>query len=121
MIDRKLHTIDAEGISAGRLASRIAYLLQGKHKPGFLNHVDSGDKVMVQNVGKMKFTGKKMSQKLYHRYSGYPGGIITTQLQTLYNKNPQRLLRMMINNMLPKNRLRSNRLKRLSFEKQYDK
>ena len=112
---RNLHTVDAEGKIAGRLASQIAILLQGKHKVTYMPHTDCGDMVQVQNVDKMKFSGNKMIKELYHRFTGYPGGIRTTRLDEFFKKNPEKLLKLITKNMLPKNKLQARMLKRLSF------
>jgi len=112
-MERNTHTIDATGKIAGRLASEIAILLQGKHKVSYQSHIDGGDKVAVTNVKQMKFSGKKLAQKVYHRTTGYPGGIRTTQLKDLMANNPAEALRKVVLNMLPKNKFRPNRMKRL--------
>ena len=114
---RTVHTIDAEDKIAGRLASQIAVLLQGKHKPSYQPNIDGGDAVHIENVGKMRFSGKKLEKKVYHRFTGYPGGIRTTRLSELFENRPEHVLRMMVQNMLPKNKLRNGMLKRLSFVK----
>jgi len=75
MIERKLHKIDASGKAPGRLATQIAIILRGKNKPEFEPHIDAGDIVEISNADELKFTGKKIEQKKYHRYSGYPGGL----------------------------------------------
>ena len=116
-MQRKSHIIDATDKIAGRLASRIAFLLQGKHKASYQAHLDEGDIVIVQNVGQMKFSGKKLEQKIYYRHTGYPGGIRTAKLSDRVQKNPRQLLMDMIWNMLPDNKLRNPRIKRLRFEK----
>ena len=116
-MNRDVKIIDAADQVAGRLASRIAFILQGKHKPAYQSHQDLGYFVQVINVDKLKFTGKKLAKKIYYRNTGYPGGIRTTKLSDLLAKRPDRLLRMMVSTMLPKNRLRQPRLKRLLFGK----
>ena len=117
MIQRELKTIDASTKTAGRIASQIAVWLIGKHKVSYQPQIDGGDLVKVLNVSQMKFSGKKLTKKVYHRYTGYPGGIITTSMKELYAKNPKKLLWKMVYDMLPKNRLRSRRIKRLTFAK----
>lgn len=114
---RAKHTIDAAGAVAGRLASQIATLLQGKHKVTFQPHIDAGDFVNIENAKDMKFTGKKLTNKLYHRFTGYPGGIMTKKLQERMDINPEELLRQMVYGMLPKNKLRPKMIKRLTFIK----
>ncbi len=116
-MERKTHTIDATGKVFGRLASQIAVLLHGKHKPEFETHIDLGDIVIVKNAGGVVFTGKKLMQIQYHRYSGYPGGLKTEKAKGLIIKNPEKMLRQAVYNMLPKNRLRSQMIKRLRFIK----
>lgn len=113
---REEHAIDAAGQSVGRLASEIAIILQGKNKPTYQPHIDNGDSVTVSNVSQMKFTGKKLDQKQYHRYSGYPGGITTTSAKKQMDENPQAVLRRAVELMLPSNKLRSEMLKRLIIE-----
>lgn len=112
-MERKIHKIDAQGKVAGRLATQIAVLLQGKHKTSYQPHIDGGDTVEIDNVAGLKFSGKKLEQKLYHRNTGYPGGIRTKQLKDLIVSNPAEVLRKTVHNMLPKNKLRPKMLKRL--------
>ena len=114
-MERKLHKIDARGKIAGRLASEISLLLQGKNKVTYQSHLDCGDKVEVINVAQMKFSGKKLEQKIYYRHTGYPGGIRTTKLKDLMEHNPAEALRKILYNMLPKNKLRAKMLKRLTI------
>ncbi len=114
-MERKLHKIDATGKIAGRLASEIAILLQGKNKVSYQAHLDCGDIVEVINVNAIKFSGNKLNSKLYHRYTGYPGGIRTTKLKDLMEKDPAEVLRKILYNMLPKNKLRAKMLKRLNI------
>lgn len=97
------------------MASRIAFLLQGKHKPSYQGNTDCGDMVEVTNVAGMKFSGNKLQAKTYHRYSGYPGGIRNIKLSDLMAKHPDRALRQIVKDMLPKNRLQKNMLKRLTI------
>ena len=115
-IERKTHQIDATDQSVGRLATQIATLLRGKHKANYSPQVDNGDFVIVTNINKLKFTGKKLEQKKYYRYSGYPGGLKTTKLKELFGNNPQEVLKKAVYNMLPKNRLRQHMIKRLTFK-----
>ncbi len=112
-IERKLHKIDAEGKSAGRLASQIALLLRGKNKPEYLPHIDGGDIVEVGNVDKMKFTGKKTEQKKYFHYSGYPGGLKEKKMSDILKSDPGEVLRRAVREMLPPTRLRRGMMKRL--------
>lgn len=114
-LKRDWYEVDAEGKTVGRLATEIARVLIGKHKPVFSQHVDVGDFVIVTNADKVQFTGKKWTQKMYYRHSGYPGGLKATSAATVRDKHPDRLIRLAVNGMLPKNRLRSRRLKRLKI------
>jgi large subunit ribosomal protein L13 len=114
-IERQKHQLDATDRSAGRLATEIATLLRGKHKPEFVPHVDMGDIVEVSNASRMRFTGKKLEQKKYYRYSGYPGGIKETKLSELKEEKPEEVLERAVRNMLPANKLRKNMLKRLTI------
>lgn len=98
---RKWLTIDATGVTLGRLASEIATLLRGKHKPTFTRHVDCGDFVIVTNVEKMKLTGSKATTKLYHHHTGYVGGVKTINAGDLLKKNPAFMLREAVVGMLP--------------------
>lgn len=116
-IERKTHTIDATGKSLGRLASQVALLLRGKEKADFAPHRDMGDFVTVENVGSMRFTGKKPQQKMYYRHSGYLGGLREQRLEELFERSPQEVLRKAVAGMLPKTKLRSQQLRRLSLKK----
>jgi len=111
-----LHTIDATNQSLGRLASKIAIVLRGKDKPTFQSHILPTEKVKIINVKKVKFTGTKLKTKVYHRYSGYPGGIYTTKLSDMFAKSPDRVLRKMVYDMLPKNRTRDKIIKNLDIQ-----
>lgn len=109
-IERKLHKIDAEDKSVGRLATQIALILRGKNKPEYLPHLDMGDMVQVSNINKLKFTGKKIEQKKYYKYSGYPGGLKTKKIADL---NPADILKRAVRDMLPPTAHRVSMLKRL--------
>lgn len=113
MVERKLHKIDATEKSIGRLASQIALILRGKNKPEFQPHMDLGDIVEVSNIKYAKITGKKLEQKNYYSYSGYPGGLKTTKLKDLIAKKPAEALRRAVFEMLPDIRARKNIIKRL--------
>lgn len=117
-MERIVHTIDADGKIAGRLASRIAVLLMGKHRVTWVPHQDCGDRVQVSNVHTMRFSGRKLRDKVYHRSTGYPGGLKTMKLSELYEKRPEVVLRQMVYRMLPKNKLRDRMIKRLTFIKE---
>lgn len=112
-IKRQHHQIDASGQVLGRLASKVASLLMGKHKPIFSRNLDCGDFVIVTNAKKIKLTGKKLGQKLYYRHSGYPGGLKSISLEKLLETNPTRAIEFAVKGMLPKNKLRDRMMKRL--------
>lgn len=114
--ERTEHTIDATGKILGRLASEIAILLRGKHKPSFQPHIDGGDVVKVQNVDKLKVTGGKAEKKIYYRHTNYPGGIKTRLLRDRMQEKPGELLKDTVAHMLPDNKLRGEMLKRLIIE-----
>ncbi len=114
---REKHIIDADGKVLGRLAAEIAVLLRGKQKPDFVPYKDEGDFVVVKNVDKLKFTGKKFDQKIYYRHTGYLGGLKEATMKEVYNKKgPSEILKMAVWGMLTKNKLRSRQIKRLRFE-----
>lgn len=104
-VERKWYLVDAEGKTLGRLATGIAQLLKGKHKPQYSTHVDVGDHVIVINAEKIHVTGRKMDQKIYYRHSGYPGGLTETKLRDQLVKHPTRPLESAVKGMLPKSRL----------------
>ena len=109
------HVIDAQGKTLGRLSSEIAVLLQGKHKPSFVNYLNTGDFVVVVNAEKVHVTGKKLDQKIYYRHSGYPGGLKQQTLSELLQKAPTRVIRKAVKGMLPKNTLGRRMLSRLKL------
>lgn len=109
------HKIDASGQIAGRLASQIAVLLQGKNKASYQPHIDGGDIVEIDNVKDMKFSGKKLETKVYYRTTGYPGGIRTKNLKDMMANEPAAVLKSMVYDMLPKNKLRPHMIKRLKI------
>jgi large subunit ribosomal protein L13 len=112
-IERDWYVVDAEGETLGRLASRIAPILKGKHKPVYTPHLDCGDFVVVVNAEKVRVTGRKLDQKLYHRHSGYPGGLKSISLRDQLDKHPERVLQAAIRGMLPKNKLGRRMIKKL--------
>lgn len=112
-IVRKWYVIDLNEKNLGRAATEIAKILSGKHKPIYSPHIDTGDFVIILNADKFNVTGDKMNQKMYRRHSGYPGGLKEQNLKTLMIKHPDRPVRIAVNGMLAKNRLRSLRMKRL--------
>ncbi len=104
-VQRDWFVIDAEGQTLGRLATRIATVLRGKHKPTFTPHVDCGDFVIVTNVEKVVLTGNKLDQKHYYNYSGHPGGMKSRSARELLASHPDRVLTIAVKGILPKNRL----------------
>ena len=115
-INREQHVIDAEGRAPGRVATEIAILLRGKNKPSFEPHIDAGDFVKVINAQKVKFTGRKFVQKDYYHHTMYPGGLKTTSLKKVFEKDPTDVIKKAVYGMLPKNRLRDGMFKRLTVE-----
>lgn len=97
--------VDAEGLTLGRAASRMAEVLRGKHKPTFTPHLDTGDHIVVINAEKVKVSGRKFIQKKYYHYSGYPGGLKSRTLQQMLDKHPERVVEKAVWGMLPKGRL----------------
>jgi large subunit ribosomal protein L13 len=116
MEKRETHTIDATGKILGRLATQISILLRGKHKKNFQPNKDMGDFVIVKNVDKIKFTGKKLENKKYYFHSGYLGGLKEIPLGKIFSKNPAKVLKMAVQRMMPKNKLTRQQIKRLKFE-----
>jgi large subunit ribosomal protein L13 len=112
-IEREWYLVNAEGKTLGRLASEIAKVLRGKHKPIYTPHLDCGDYVIVVNADKVQITGRKLDQKMYYRHSGYPGGIKSISLRNQLQKHPERVLQAAVRGMLPKNPLGRRMLKKL--------
>ena len=112
-IVRRWYVIDASGQVLGRLASEVAAILRGKHKPIFAPHIDTGDFVIVVNAGKVALTGRKLEQKLAHRHSGYPGGLTSVAYGDLLDKHPERVIEKAVKGMLPKNSLGRSQLRKL--------
>jgi large subunit ribosomal protein L13 len=106
--NKKWLLVDAEGQTVGRLASKVAKLVRGKHKPNFTTHADCGDNVIVINAAKVSFSGTKLENKEYVRYTGYPGGQRSLTAQEMLARNPQRVIEKAIKGMLPKNTLGRN-------------
>ncbi len=102
---RDWYVVDAEGKTLGRLAAALAYRLRGKHKPVFTTHVDTGDYLVVINAEKIAVTGKKLQDKLYHRFTGYVGNLKTETLAQALDRHPERVLEIAVKGMLPKNTL----------------
>jgi large subunit ribosomal protein L13 len=112
-IQRDWYVIDAQGQTLGRLATQVATLLRGKHKPNYTPHVDCGDYVIIVNAEKVHVTGQKMTQKIYYRHSGYPGGLKQVTLRDQLQKFPDRVVEQAVRGMLPKNRLGRRMFKKL--------
>ncbi len=104
-VSRRWFVVDAQDQALGRLASHVANLLAGKLKPTWVPFMDMGDHVIIINAEKVKLTGKKLEQKMYYRYSGYPGGMRSVSAQDLKAKRPDRMVEIAIKGMLPKNKL----------------
>jgi large subunit ribosomal protein L13 len=103
--NRKWYVVDAEGKVLGRLASEVAKVLRGKNKPEYTPHVDTGDHVIVVNAEKILLTGRKLDQKLYRHYSGYPGGMKEVKYRHLIERRPEKVIEIAVKGMLPKNSL----------------
>lgn len=112
-MDRTWYIVDAEGQTLGRLASQIAAVLRGKHKPIYSPSVDCGDYVVVINADKIRITGQKMEDKMYYRHSGYPGGLTELTLREQLNRFPTRPMELAVKGMLPKNKLGRKMFKKL--------
>jgi large subunit ribosomal protein L13 len=112
-IERKWYTIDASGKVLGRLASDVAYVLHGKHKPTFTQSLDGGDHVIVINADKIAVTGDRLVKKMYYSHSGYPGGLRTTSLQRMLDTHPERVIENAVRGMLPRNKLGVAMLRKL--------
>lgn len=114
-LQRDWYVVDAQGQTLGRLASRIATVLRGKHKPTYTPHTDCGDYVIIVNADKIHVTGQKMTQKMYYRHSGYPGGLKEVMLRDQLQKFPDRVLEQAVRGMLPKNKLGRRMFKKLKI------
>jgi large subunit ribosomal protein L13 len=112
-VEREWYVVDAEGQTLGRFASQVAAILRGKHKPEFSPAVDVGDFVIVVNAEKIKVTGRKMEEKKYYRYSGYPGGLREMTLAEQLERHPDRVIKAAVKGMLPRTRLGRRMLKKL--------
>ena len=113
-VEKKWHLIDAENLVVGRVATIIANILRGKHKPSFTPHVDCGDHVVVINADKVKFTGNKLKDKKYYKHTGYPGGIKeTTPQRVLEGKFPERVLEKAVERMIPRGPLGRDQMRAL--------
>ena len=116
-VSREWLLIDAAGLPVGRVASKVAFILRGKHKPCYTPHVDTGDYVIVINTDKMILTGKKLTQKYYFRYSGYPGGDTLTQAKDMMEKKSDIMLEKAVKGMLPHNTLGADMFRKLKVYK----
>jgi large subunit ribosomal protein L13 len=112
-VDYHWYLVNAEGKVLGRLAAGVAKVLRGKHKPTYTPHVDTGDFIVVVNAGKVSLTGRKLKNKTYYRYTGYPGGIKEMSAEKLLAKKPTEMIRMAVKGMLPKNSLGRQMLRKL--------
>lgn len=112
-MNRETHIIDAKNKTLGRVASRVATLLIGKHKPNYVPNKDVGDLVKITNASKIKLTGKKIEQKKYYRHSGYPGAIKEIPLRKKLEEDPAFVIKKAVGGMIPKNKLFKERMKRL--------
>jgi large subunit ribosomal protein L13 len=112
-ITREWYMADANGQTLGRFATKVANVLMGKHKPAFTPGVDMGDFVVVVNCERLVVTGNKLEEKIYYRYSGYPGGLKETKLRDMLDKHPDRVIKSAVKGMLPKNKLGRKYLKKL--------
>jgi len=115
-IKRETQIIDATDKALGRLASEIAIILRGKHRPTFQPNKDEGDFVAVKGMDKVKITGRKLKQKVYYQHSGYPGALKKIPMEKVFEKDPLEVLKRAVLGMLPKNKLRSKMIKRLKLE-----
>jgi large subunit ribosomal protein L13 len=113
-IEREWWVIDAADKTLGRIATQVANLLMGKHKPLYAPYIDTGDYVVVINAAKVKVTGKKAEQKIYYRHSGYPGGLKSQNFEELLSKDPSRVIELAVKGMLPHNRLGRAMIKKLN-------
>ncbi|MDA1371612.1 MAG: 50S ribosomal protein L13 [Proteobacteria bacterium] len=112
-VDQNWLLVDADGLTLGRMATAIATRLRGKHKAEYTPHVDTGDFVVVINADKVKVTGKKASDKLYHAHSGFPGGLKTISFEKLQEKAPEKIIRLAVKGMLPRTPLGRAMFKKL--------
>ncbi|MDO4548504.1 MAG: 50S ribosomal protein L13 [Clostridia bacterium] len=113
VVERAWYVIDAKDLVLGRLATQVASMLRGKHKPIFTPHVDTGDNIIIINAEKIRLTGKKLDKKLYYRHSGYPGGIKSTTARTMLDKHPTFVIREAVRGMLPRGPLGYAMIKKL--------
>ena len=112
-VQREWRVVDADGATLGRLATQVATLLRGKHRATFSPHLDTGDPVIIVNAAKIKVTGKKLTDKMYIRHSGYPGGFRAENLERLLARRPEEVIRRAVRGMLPQNRLGEQMMRKL--------
>ena len=114
-IERTWYVVDATDMVLGRLATRVAHVLRGKHKPTFAPHLDMGDHVIIINAAKVRLTGAKAQQSMFHRHSGYPGGLKSISFGQLLDERPERLVEQAVRGMLPKNTIGRAQIKKLKI------
>ena len=114
-VDRGWHLVDAEAVPLGRMAARIARILQGKHRPIYTPHIDTGEFVVVINAKNVLLTGRKMDQKVYHKYTGWAGGRRETSVRDMLAKKPEEVVTLAVRRMLPKTTLGRHMLKKLKI------
>ncbi len=114
-IEKKWYVVDATGKVLGRLATQIAMRLRGKHRPDFTPHLDTGDFIIVINAEKIRLTGRKLDQKMYHKHSGYIGGLKSMNARQMLETKPEEVIRLAVRRMLPKNKLARHQLKKLKI------
>lgn len=112
-VQREWQVVDADGATLGRLATRVAAILRGKHRATFSPHLDTGDPVIIVNAAKIKVTGNKLKDKMYVRHSGYPGGFRAETLERLLERRPEEVIRRAVRGMLPQNRLGEQMIRKL--------
>ncbi|KKQ51932.1 50S ribosomal protein L13 [Candidatus Woesebacteria bacterium RIFCSPHIGHO2_01_FULL_39_17] len=114
-VKRGWHLVDAKDAVLGRLSTQVAIFLMGKHKPTYSNHMDMGDYVVVINASRIELTGKKPKQKVYRSHSGYPGGFKEVKFEKMIKEQPEKVIEHAVSGMLPDNRLKSDRIRRLKI------
>ncbi len=114
-IEKKWYVVDATDMILGRLATKVARILSGKNKPEYVDYIDIGDFVIVTNIDKVRMTGNKWADKMYYRHTGYPGGLKQINASDLQKKHPDRIILHAVKGMLPNNKLRAPRLKKLKL------
>ena len=114
-VKQEWHLVDAEGLALGRIASRIARILMGKHKPMYTPHLDTGDYVIVVNAERVHLSGKKFDQKVYYHYTGWAGGLKETSVREMLAKKPEKVIHLAVRRMLPKSKLGRQMIKKLKI------